>query len=414
MMSKNYPIQGSWLGGSLLVALLIGLYLLSQDSGTVKASLNGRVGFSGNPATNGGATCTACHAAGATVPTVVLQGPTTVTAGTTNLYTLTISGGPAQTGGLNIAASNNRGTLLSTGADTQALLGELTHSAPKAFSGNQVAFTFAWTAPSFNDTVTLYGAGNSSDGQQSLTGDGIGATSLAIQVTGGTGGPPAASPTPPPATLGLKPIVSGLGQPTNITHAGDSRLFVTEKAGKVRVIQNGTLLTTPFLDLAGRVTAGGGNAETGLLGLVFHPNYATNGFFYVNYTVATPLRTRISRFTVSANDPNRGDLNSEQILLEFNQPDVNHNGGQLHFGTDGFLYIASGDGGGSGDPSNYGQNNNALLGKILRIDVNGTTGNAPDCDISGSTAYRIPVGNPFANGDGGTCDEIWATGLRNR
>ena len=135
MMSKNYPIQGSWLGGSLLVALLIGLYLLSQDSGTVKASLNGRVGFSGNPATNGGATCTACHAAGATVPTVVLQGPTTVTAGATNLYTLTISGGPAQTGGLNIAAGNNRGTLLPTGIDTQALLGELTHSAPKAFSG---------------------------------------------------------------------------------------------------------------------------------------------------------------------------------------------------------------------------------------------------------------------------------------
>lgn len=412
-MSKDHRFDWRWLGLSLLVALCTGLYFWLQTSMGAHASLNGRVGFSGNPATNSGATCTACHASGAPVPEVVLQGPATVTAGATNLYTLTLNGGPARTAGLNISASNNRGTLLPTGPDMQALLNELTHSAPKPFSGNQAVFTFAWTAPSFNDTVILYAAGNSSDGQQSLTGDGIGTASLTIEVTGGTSGPPTASPVPPPATLGLSRVTGGLVQPTNITHAGDSRLFVTEKEGRIRIIDNGALLATPFLDISGRVTSGSGNAETGLLGLAFHPDYATNGYFYVNYTVSNPLRTRISRFSVSAGNANSANPNSELVLLEFSQPAGNHNGGQLHFGADGYLYIASGDGGGSGDPNNYGQNNTVLLGKILRIDVDGATGNGPDCDTSGSANYRIPPGNPFANGAGGPCDEIWATGLRN-
>lgn len=412
-MYKNKVIQWRWFGLSVMVTLVAGLYLLWQDTAVVNASLNGRVGFSGNPATNSGANCTACHASGAVVPTVVLQGPTTVTAGATNLYTLTISGGPAQTAGLNVSAANNRGTFLPTGSDTQALLGELTHSAPKAFTGNQAVFTFAWTAPTFNDTVTLYGAGNSSDGQQSLSGDGIGTTSLAIQVTGGTGDPPPVSPTPPPATLGLNRVVGGLNQPTNITHAGDSRLFVTEKVGRIQIVQNNALLPTPFLDITTRVDAGDGTVETGLLGLAFHPNYTTNGYFYLNYNVSGPLRTRISRFTVSAGNANVADPNSELVLMEFSQPFNNHNGGQLQFGAGGYLYIAAGDGGSSGDPNNYGQNNGVLLGKILRIDVNATTGNGPDCDTSGSTNYRIPAGNPLANGDGGACDEIWATGLRN-
>ena len=266
-------------------------------------------------------------------------------------------------------------------------------------------FTFAWTAPTFNDTVTLYSAGNSADGQQSLSGDGIGATSLTVQVTGGTGGPPAASPTPPPATLGLNRLVGGLTQPTDITHAGDSRLFVTEKVGRIQIIQNGALLPTPFLDLVGRVSAGDGTVETGLLGLAFHPNYKNNGYFYVNYTAGNPLRTRIARFSVTG-DANVANPNSELVLLEFAQPFNNHNGGQLQFGADGYLYIASGDGGSSGDPNNNGQNNSVLLGKLLRIDVDGTTGNGPDCDISGSANYRIPPGNPLANGDGGACDEI--------
>ncbi|MEZ4863404.1 MAG: PQQ-dependent sugar dehydrogenase [Caldilineaceae bacterium] len=412
-MNNSVISQWRWITASVALALVAAIYLLWQDTTVVNASLNGRVGFSGNPATNGGANCTSCHAVGAPTPSVALLGPTTVTAGSTNLYTLTISGGPAQTGGLDISVSNNRGTLLPTGSDTQAFLGELTHSAPKAFNGNQVAFTFAWTAPNFNDTVTFYGSGNSSDGQQSLTGDGIGTTTLQVQVTGGAGGPPSTSPTPPPATLGLNRIVGGLTQPTNIVHAGDDRLFVTEKPGRVRIIQNGALLSTPFLDITGRVEAGDGTVETGLLGLAFHPNYATNGYFYLNYNVNSPLRTRISRFTVSTGDPNVADPNSEVILLEFNQPFSNHNGGQLQFGPDGYLYIAAGDGGSGGDPNNNGQNNTVLLGKLLRIDVNGTSGNGPDCDTSGSNNYRIPPGNPLANGKGGACDEIWATGLRN-
>lgn len=411
-MRKNYLRRRN--GGSvlLLAVLLTGGYFFWQATVPVHASLNGRVGFSGNPATNGGATCTACHAVGAPLPTVGLQGPTAVIAGTTNLYTLTISGGPAQVGGLNVSTGNNRGSLLPTGADTQVLLHELTHSAPKTFSGGQVRFTFAWTAPTFNDTVTLYGAGNSADGQQSLSGDGISATTLTVQVTGGTGGPPATTPTPLPATLGLNRIVGGLSQPTDITHAGDSRLFVTEKVGRIRIVQGGALLPTPFLDLVGRVADGDGTVETGLLGLTFHPNYQSNGYFYVNYTVSNPLRTRIARFTVTGN-ANVADPNSELVLLEFAQPFTNHNGGQLQFGADGYLYIASGDGGSSGDPNNNGQSSSVLLGKLLRIDVNGTAGNGPDCDTSGSTNYRIPPGNPFANGDGGACDEIWATGLRN-
>ena len=412
-MHKLEFVRWRWLGVAMLVGLVAGFCLFQQDTGVVHASLNGRVGFSGNPATNSGANCTACHATGATPPTVTIEGPTTVTAGTTNLYTLLINGGPAQTGGLNLSTSNNRGTLLPAGADTQALLGELTHAAPKAFSNGQLAFTFAWTAPTFNDTVTLYGAGNSTDGQQNLSGDGIGTTTLTVQVTGGTGGPPASSPTPPPATLGLRRVVAGLEQPTNITHAGDARLFVTEKVGRLRIIQNGTLLTTPFLNLVGKVAAGDGSTETGLLGLAFHPDYASNGYFYLNYTVDSPLRTRIARFTVSTANPNVANPDSELILLEFNQPYTNHNGGQLQFGADGYLYIAAGDGGSAGDPQNYGQNNNVLLGKLLRIDVNGSSGNGPDCDTSGSTAYRIPPDNPFVNGEGGACDEIWATGLRN-
>lgn len=385
-----------------------------ERSASPHLSLNGRVGFSGNPATNEGQTCTACHATGATVPTVALDGPTTVQAGSTNRYTVTITGGPAQTGGVNISAGNERGTLLPTGADLQAFLGELTHSAPKPFTDNQVRFSFVWTAPSFNDTVTLYAAGNSTDSQQSLTGDGVANTTLAVQVTGGNGGPPAASPTPSPATLGLTLITDGVNQPTDITHAGDGRLFIAQKNGQVRIFENGTLLATPFLNLAGKVTAGGGNAETGLLGLAFHPNYASNGYLYVNYTVSNPnLRTRISRFTRAAGDPNVVDNTSELILLEFVQPYVNHNGGQIHFGDDGYLYIASGDGGSSGDPDNYGQNNTVLLGKILRIDVNNGGGAQPDCDLTGNSNYRIPADNPFADGAEGNCDEIWATGLRN-
>ncbi len=425
MQRFNRSQHLQWRALLLTVIALIGatFFLWRQyDAATARphASLNGRVGFSGNPATNDGQDCTACHAVGAAVPSIALQGPTAVQAGASARYTITLSGGPAQTGGVNISAGNERGTLLPTGADLQALLGELTHSAPKPFAGDQLQFHFVWTAPEFNDTVTLYAAGNSADGQQSLTGDGIATTSLAVAVTGGNGGPPAASPTPPPATLALDLVVDGLGQPTEITHAGDERLFIAQKAGTIRIWKDEALLPTPFLDLTATVTAGGGNAETGLLGLAFHPNYQSNGYFFVNYTVRNPdLRTRVSRFTRSAANTNVADAASEQILLEFSQPYINHNGGQLHFGPDGYLYIASGDGGSGGDPDDYGQNNGSLLGKILRIDVDGgttvaagTAGSA-ECDLTGNNAYQIPADNPFADGAGENCDEIWATGLRN-
>ena len=149
--------------------------------------------------------------------------------------------------------------------------------------------------------------------------------------------------------------------------------------------------------------------------MAFDPNYASNGFLYVNYTtsIPAPRRTRISRFSVTA-DPDAADPDSESIILEFTQPYANHNGGALHFGPDGYLYIATGDGGSGGDPQGYGQNKATLLGKLLRIDVHGT-GAPGSCDVSTNAPrrYAIPPGNPFADGDGGNCDEIWDLGLRN-
>lgn len=212
--------------------------------------------------------------------------------------------------------------------------------------------------------------------------------------------------------ISLTQITAGLTLPTDITHAGDGRLFITEQDGTIRLIDStGTLLTTPFLDISGRVDRAGN--EMGLLGLAFHPDYITNGHFYVNYTVDSPRRSRVSRFSVSAGDPNLADPSSELILLEFEQPYANHNGGDLLFGPDRLLYIASGDGGSAGDPLDYGQNEASLLGKILRIDVDQTAGNPPDCHTAAGTNYTIPPTNPFADGAGGSCDEIWATGLRN-
>lgn len=209
-------------------------------------------------------------------------------------------------------------------------------------------------------------------------------------------------------------IASGLDTPVDIQHAGDARLFVIEKPGRIRIIDaSENLLSTPFLDIENRVDDS--SNEEGLLGLAFHPNYATNGYFYLNYTVGGPARTRISRFSASAADPNVADPASEFVMMEFGQPFGNHNGGQLQFGPDGYLYIAVGDGGSGGDPNDAGQTNSQLLGKILRIDVDGTNGSgAPECDANGT--YTIPADNPFVGSTGGSssnCDEIWATGLRN-
>ncbi len=195
-------------------------------------------------------------------------------------------------------------------------------------------------------------------------------------------------------------------RPVDLQHAGDgsNRLFVVEQAGMIYVFANESTVPSAslFLDIKGKVNDEGN--EEGLLGLAFHPSYRTNGYFYLNYTAASPRRTVISRFTVSQTDANAADPNSELILMEFAQPFSNHNGGQIAFGPDGYLYIATGDGGSGGDPQNNSQNRASLLGKILRIDVD-----AP----SAGKNYGIPADNPYVNNDAGFREEIWAYGLRN-
>ena len=187
-----------------------------------------------------------------------------------------------------------------------------------------------------------------------------------------------------------KLIASGLDRPVDIQSANDGsgRLFIIEKYGVIRIYENGQLLDQPFLNIEDRVDDSGN--EMGLLGLTFHPDYEQNGFFYVNYT-GDGGNTRISRFQASGNS---ADSESENVLLLIEQPYENHNGGALAFGPDGYLYAGLGDGGFAGDPHKNGQNTTALLGKILRIDVN-----------NGDT-YSIPSDNPFGN-------EVWAYGLRN-
>lgn len=220
---------------------------------------------------------------------------------------------------------------------------------------------------------------------------------------------------PKPITLSLSPFASGLDGPVGAYSAGlpDNRLFVIQRRGSIRIVQaGGALIGTPFLDISARVESGGG--EQGLLGLAFHPAFATKGFFYVNYTNTTGgiTRTRISRFSVTAN-PDIADPNSEIVLLTVDQPFTNHNAGDIHFGPDGYLYIPLGDGGSGGDPGNNAQNQGLLLGKIARIDVDSGPGGAADCFGAGTGGYTVPSGNPLVDGKGNKCDEIWASGLRN-
>ncbi len=216
--------------------------------------------------------------------------------------------------------------------------------------------------------------------------------------------------------LSLSVFATGLNKPVGIANAGpsDDRLFVIEQPGVIRIVQSdGAVLPTPFLDITSRVDSS--DNEEGLLGLSFHPNYANNGYFYVNYTNTSPdtRRTRISRFSVTTN-PDVADPNSEDILLTIDQPFSNHNAGDLHFGPDGYMYVPLGDGGSGGDPNNNAQSLGVLLGKIIRIDVDAKPGGSPpDCQGLGSGNYTIPSSNPLMDGAGGTCDEIWATGLRN-
>lgn len=211
---------------------------------------------------------------------------------------------------------------------------------------------------------------------------------------------PIALPSPAPAhpeSYVLQLVAVGFNRPVALTHAADGtgRLFVVEQNGLIRILHNGIILPEPFLDLTGIAVASA--SERGLLGLAFSPQYAANGQFFVNYTDVNG-DTAIARYTVSA-DPNRADPSSGQIILRVPQPYANHNGGDIAFGPDGYLYIGTGDGGSAGDPQNNGQRLDTLLGKMLRVDVS-------------AEPYAIPASNPFADTTNAR-PQIWAYGLRN-
>ena len=208
---------------------------------------------------------------------------------------------------------------------------------------------------------------------------------------------PVDRPLPPGLTLALQPFVtSGLSSPVFLAQPlNDGRIFVVEQAGRIRVVRAGVLQATPFLDISTRVVSGG---ERGLLSVAFHPQYATNRFFYVYFTGANG-EIRIERFTATAN-AEVADPTTSRLIISVAHPVTNHNGGLVAFGPDGMLWTALGDGGGGGDPDRNGQNFNALLGSMLRLDVNG------------GDPYAVPANNPFV-GQAGRRGEIWAKGLRN-
>ena len=225
---------------------------------------------------------------------------------------------------------------------------------------------------------------------------------LALAAVGAFGFAGPAQPSAP-ASLLLEPVATDLERPVAVTHAGDSsgRLFITLQRGRIVIFDGQQILPTPFLDITELVyPIGGLGDERGLLSVAFHPDYANNGYFFVNY-VNTENDTAIARYQVSADDPNVADPASAFLVLPIAQPGFsNHKGGQLQFGPDGYLYIGTGDGGSAGDPGNRAQNLAELLGKMLRIDVNG------------GDPYAIPPDNPFVDVEGAQ-KEIWAYGLRN-
>ena len=193
---------------------------------------------------------------------------------------------------------------------------------------------------------------------------------------------------------------NGFSSPLDLQHAGDDRLFVVEQGGRIKILQaDGTINANFYLNISSQVSSGG---EQGLLGLAFHPDYSNNGYFFVNYT-KTNGDSRISRFSVDPTNPDIALSSSEFIIIEYDQPFSNHNGGGIAFGADGYLYIAVGDGGSGGDPGNRAQNTSLLLGKLLRIDID---------NLSTGRNYSIPTDNPYA-GSAVNAEEIWAYGLRN-
>jgi glucose/arabinose dehydrogenase len=205
---------------------------------------------------------------------------------------------------------------------------------------------------------------------------------------------------PSAASVKLTAVATGLSSPVFVTSPNDGthRLFIVQKTGSIRVLQNGSLQSGSFLNITSAVSRG---SEQGLLGLAFHPSFKTNRKYYVDYTDLNG-NTVIREYKASATSPNRTQAGSGRTILRITQPYANHNGGMLAFGPDGYLYIGMGDGGSGGDPGNRAQSLSSLLGKILRIDINGT---------SGTRQYRIPSTNPYVGRTG--LDEIWQRGLRN-
>ncbi|MDN5212081.1 PQQ-dependent sugar dehydrogenase [Fulvivirgaceae bacterium BMA12] len=210
------------------------------------------------------------------------------------------------------------------------------------------------------------------------------------------------------STFGLITAFPNLSftRPVDLQHSHDNsnKLYVVEQAGVIRSFDNlaETSDTKVFLDITDRVNDS--ENEQGLLGLAFHPSFENNGYFYVNYTAANPNRTVISRFTTDPANGDEADKSSELVLMSISQPYDNHNGGQIAFGQDGYLYIATGDGGSGGDPDNNGQDRRTLLGSILRIDVDNQTQ---------GLNYAVPVDNPFVGNTNNFREEIYAYGLRN-
>jgi glucose/arabinose dehydrogenase len=200
--------------------------------------------------------------------------------------------------------------------------------------------------------------------------------------------------------ISLSPVAGGFVLPVHVTHAGDGsgRIFIVEQGGTIRILDNGVRLQSPFLDISSRVACCG---ERGLLSVAFPPGFTAKGYFYVNYTRTPDGATVVARHRVLPGNPNAADPASEEVILTIPQPFSNHNGGQLAFGPDGYLYIGMGDGGSGGDPFRVAQNPDNVLGKLLRIDVE-----------SGEVPYGIPPTNPFL-GMAGYRPEIWSLGLRN-
>ncbi len=263
------------------------------------------------------------------------------------------------------------------------------------------------TSSGSNGAATTTGGSGASTSTTGVTGSSNGSGSTATSPSS-TSGPVSSSttiPTPTSApvdlssvTIGLEPIFGGLNQPVFLTDSGDGRgdIYIVEKTGKILLVKGGKVQSQPFLDITSRVRSA--SSEQGLFSVAFHPNYADNGFLFVDYT-DTGGNTVVARFTVSP-DRTSADPNSFKKILGIEQPYANHNGGQIAFGPDGMLWIGAGDGGSEGDPQGNGQKTNTLLGKILRIDVDH------------GDPYAIPPDNPFADGKNGK-PEIWAYGLRN-